>query len=689
MVNRNTMSYFFQKKKIQELVKYLFLGIFFVVFSFNQHTSLLHAAVETIPIGGEAWNQYLGWLVNQGTSKDNVTPYGIYKEENSADPSKKWRVLGKVWSNYGWICWGESCKNTNLIVSPYVPNPPPLPFIPNISDLLKVEAYFGSDTPPDGTLEAYIDEGSTPIKIKRFLPIEFNDAAGARREVVIENAYPVYGWAKILNTKLGTQGTGWIKLNGSITSANVQDLEDFSAKVDCRPTSTIASDVREKKCKYFVYYDKDREEFGGWAWNQVVGWIAFSGKTLYETPYEKGTVKQLACGLDPQCSQFSYNKNTDSNQFLTQYLGRWVQVLGGSAYAKKGFGGKTTGPTGSNAPISYLLTTGKDAGSTNGAGYGLWKNVCSTDACRNFGTKKSSTGDASSTGIYDVGTPQQVLSGGSVKELRSKLGSLDVSALMPPTTGGNGKNKSGHFVKTITNQNDLFTALTTRATNPDPKINGTIYYYNGDLDIGAPPITPPTGSGMNEWVIQSGLSNQSGARTIVVRGNLKIHSRITYNFFSVNSLQQLPSVAWIVLKRDTPSSASSPLLSEITNADWQAGGNIIIDDCIQPRTMAKAGGGGVVPLAGLFFAEGTITTGTGGTQTTKCTKLASEEPVIGTTDFYEAPLRLYGKLVAKKIKFQRTVKGFSNASEAIWDDGRLIINPPPGVEDFVKKLPIW
>ncbi len=626
------------------------LTIFFISFTllpFEQGRQIAYADIDCIPIGGQAWNQYLGWIVSQDTVADGSAPgsektYGICKEDSGIT---KPQVRGAVWSTYGWICWGKDCKFNDPT------------------------NRFGRDFVTSGDIEAYIDETAEKT-LTRIFPPELN------KPPVTIRYYPVFGWAKITNLK----DLGWVSLSGDIEAVGpIQDLENFNQTVDC---ATETDEKKEKNCKHFVYYDIDKNEFGGWAWNNRVGWIGFSGRTLYTTPYKYDvlqgdgttrTVKGSAC--DPYCKDASFDPDIDSNKFLTQYLGRWVDVRGGSAYAQKGFGGKSASPP---KAISYLKATGSYTETNTGGvqekkegGLGLWKSGCdgSILACADFGVHKKKNGvqAPSREGLYDVGFPKDISGGATVKEIKNRLGSLNVEAVTvvdPDNSSGTAKrNKFKQLMKI--NSSDLKQELLNKGTEQ------TIYYYDGDLTIGS------AATGLNdEWKINRGEVGEhtSGARTIVVRGNLNINSRITYMNDSVESLKKLPSVAWIVLKK--PGVADS--------------GNITINDCIQPRGIA--GAGEVVPLAGLFFAEGVIKTGTGGKKITKCQKYKDAPNATvpdGANEFWDAPLRIYGKMVAQKIEFQRGVRGFSKASEAIWDDGRLIVNPPPGVEEFVKKLPLW
>jgi hypothetical protein len=156
-------------------------------------------------------------------------------------------------------------------------------------------------------------------------------------------------------------------------------------------------------------------------------------------------------------------------------------------------------------------------------------------------------------------------------------------------------------------------------------LDGKVYYYTGNLTIGS------------DITFNKGTGTQKGSGTIVVEGDLIINSDITYQSGSVGSrIDNLPSVAWIVK------------------------GDIIIDDTVEN-------------LAGVFFSEGSIGTGTKG----------------ASFQENEVALTISGMLIANQINLQRLFSDSSgNPAEQIIFDGRSIINPPPGLADISKGLPI-
>ncbi|MBI1961069.1 MAG: hypothetical protein HYS45_00015 [Parcubacteria group bacterium] len=153
-------------------------------------------------------------------------------------------------------------------------------------------------------------------------------------------------------------------------------------------------------------------------------------------------------------------------------------------------------------------------------------------------------------------------------------------------------------------------------------LNGKVYYYTGDLTISS------------ALTLNKGTGTQKGSGTIVVDGNLNINADLAYQSGAVSSrIDNLPSVAWIVK------------------------GNIVINPAVRN-------------LAGVFYSEGTVSTGTTGS-------------VLS-----DVPLRIDGIFIANRINLQRVfADATQEPSEQIIFDGRAVINPPPGLADIAKGLP--
>ncbi len=526
---------------------------------------------------------------------------------------------------------------------------------------------YGSLTPP--VIPGYETSPKAVISV----PFDPNGQdTGAKNNKIV-------GWAKIL--KLGD--AGWIKL-----SSNADAPVDSS---------------------YSLYYDTTTAHLNGWAWNCVpdpidpsqcdtsasIGWVVFSGNTLVDaasTAYDLG--KSLACTQGTSCEDFSFDPLTGASKWYTEVIAPWLETQGGNIYAK---GDAATGG-GFKVPDSGLKPPVLNGGfnttyliHSNGAISAKWVSECrgvsggtSCGPSDNpqtppFNTPNKVNVDAKGNAISYKGSAESfnVPSGGtSGNNYRNKLGLINIGALTDTVVDTDtGKNKYGYKVLSIDdNDNRLFNRLYTKVS-----LNNNVLYRNGDLNIGLQNTDEPL-------VFSSGTSDYpSGAGTIVVKGNLYIHTPIKYETSGVTSIVRTPSVAWVVIKR----------------ADG-TGGNIIVDNCINPYF----GSAGSVLLSGAFIAEGTIYTGYGGSssgdkgiglpigpsQDSNKLPLPNNCKSVkdgGSFPNDDIPLQVNGMMMAHDFKFQRVYTGNDIGGESIRDDGRLMANTPPGLEDMTKKLPVW
>ncbi len=199
-----------------------------------------------------------------------------------------------------------------------------------------------------------------------------------------------------------------------------------------------------------------------------------------------------------------------------------------------------------------------------------------------------------------------------------------------------------------------------------PKSAGNYATANGRIDLpgilgGAyGPVTTLNGNqtdvpgsgilGGRVWVINGNLTLNSaaefqaaaagkGSGLIVVRGDLNVNANMTYQAgASVAKLRNLASVGWLVIKNS-----------------GGTGGNV---------TFAPA----VTDFAGAILSEETVRT--------------------GTTGGVDVPLTIYGPVVAKAFNFERKYANVAQGSERVVFDSRAILNPPPGLADFAKSLPV-
>jgi hypothetical protein len=153
---------------------------------------------------------------------------------------------------------------------------------------------------------------------------------------------------------------------------------------------------------------------------------------------------------------------------------------------------------------------------------------------------------------------------------------------------------------------------------------------------------PTTGNWtMGGTTFNNAPSGGNGSGLLIVRGNLEITGNILYGSGSISSLNQLASLGILVLD----DGAGHP-------------GNITIDPS-------------VTTIDANIYAEGEVSTGTTGSPLT------------------ESPLQINGVVVAKQFNFQRNYQGGVNQpSEQIVNDGRIVVNTPPGMNDFIASLPV-
>ena len=125
---------------------------------------------------------------------------------------------------------------------------------------------------------------------------------------------------------------------------------------------------------------------------------------------------------------------------------------------------------------------------------------------------------------------------------------------------------------------------------------------------------------------------------MVVYGNLNIEGDITYFGDPAGDISQIASIGWIIL--------DNPDTSGIIE------GNVNISSSVSE-------------IVGSFYVEGKVSTGAGFN-----------------------PLTVHGLMLAKEFKFERLFASMTRGAERIIYDGRAQANPPPGMADLTKALPI-
>lgn len=671
-------------------------GVYFFTFL---ATPILHA--QDVEIGGWAWNSLLGWIsqrdiISDLDAKERKGTFGVVKyDEGKGKPDV---IEGWSWSSsYGFMCWGRTCKTLctreqeekNQCLS---------------SD--EAQDLAGSPDPPDGSREPIAKITKTVEEVETVIKGKLQN----------KKLFVVKGWAKLITLQEG----GWVSLSGC-----TEEVEP------------------DKKCPsdkdYGIFYDPDTQEFRGWAWNSTVGWIAFSGKTLYDTPYsfvEKGDEryevkdgrantpdgsrlvddliaegfrfidkdKGRACLTPGLCEDIGFSEKLGKSPWRTQYVGPWIQTrgantrdpdLGTTLFSREGFDARTSPGfvaeqvfTGEYDEIGSDGTkTGKKLRGSIGIATGC---DVSDRKCKSIGKKRAANELIENSdlraGALLLEFPKQ--SKKDKNKLVSRFGSLQKKAFTTVSVPGK-KNGYGYHVKSIDGEAALNSVWTAGLQN-------TIYLYDASGESGSAvlPTTLFFGSEIARNHIQLNNGTRSGAGTIVAYGaDIKIYRPFIYEKGTVDDLKKLASVAWIALKDESG-----------------RGGNIIFDDCIPP--MLHVDNSDIaekdklrltsVPLAGLFFAEGKIQTGIGdGKECIKSIRALVDQEALSAGlgkiltkafqgDFSEldAPLTIEGIAAAAKFDLQRVYGGFDQGSELILDTGRARVNPPPGIEDIIRSLPV-
>lgn len=635
-------------------------------------------------IGGWAWNQTLGWvsqrhIIRNKDTQERIGEFGVVKYEGGKDNKGKAlpdEIEGWSWSSvYGFICWGRTCSTLCTTEEEKAGKCP-------TAD--EVRALSGSTVPPGGgTPHATIGKEKKPVEVR------------IGKKIESQQLFEVEGWAKILQLK----DRGWIQLNGCSVA--------LSAGAPCPAEQ-----------KFGIHFDDFTNEFRGWAWNNVVGWFAFSGKTLYDTPYSYARDPQSkeryeirahpvtgqavvflpdeqisiaaaqargleiildssACLTQKLCEDVGFVEKVGKSPWRTQYVGPRIDTSGGTAFARKGFDL-------SDIDFADEAFTGEFGEKTNPQ-KGKIDGSTRLEKIRRDKKKKAPGRKPPQVdpdrdpreGALRVEFPAP-----SIKDkntLISALGALHTLALTTLSAREGEKNKYGYEVVRF-DQNYFQTSVFNR-------LKGKIHLYKPaasgpgkELKIGSQTDRAP------HTIMNSLSASESGAGTVVAYGaNIHIYAPVRYDETALSAppLTRLASVAWIALKDEKGN-----------------GGDIIIDDCIPPFLRPDNKGYFTsVPVDGLFFAQGTIKTGNGDGK--KCIQTIDTTPGLDDakkTEYKNAfrsaiseidiPIRVEGAMIANTFSFDRVYGGYDQGSEDINDSGRHYSNPPPGIADVVRSLPV-
>ncbi|MEK7073436.1 MAG: hypothetical protein AAB974_03310 [Patescibacteria group bacterium] len=228
---------------------------------------------------------------------------------------------------------------------------------------------------------------------------------------------------------------------------------------------------------------------------------------------------------------------------------------------------------------------------------------------RNFVVLNGAVG---TTGCDPVPNPEDFKLPTSATNYSSPLGRIDIAGI-----------KGGVYGRVTTLQFNEWSQV------PDV-LDGRIYYFPNNLDLNT----------TREF--RNAVGTRSGAGLILVEGKLTINADLTYAAAPPGgTLRNLASLGIIVVDKRT------------------AGGSLLVPATVGINETT------VERLAGTYFVEGTVYTGSSNNQS----------------------LIVNGLMIARQFNFERNASASGEPAEQIVYDGRAVANPPPGMADVVSSLP--
>lgn len=464
------------------------------------------------------------------------------------------------------------------------------------------------------------------------------------------------GWAKFIKS-LDGQGKdrGWISLSGST----------YKTYLDFNRDSRVANGSAGVLLK-------------GWAWQSA-------GK--FGSACAGGANKGKACAINADCPNSACLPNQLGQGWFcfggdasycaalnAEVLFPYVYGQGGDIFTK-GSVNNSFPPPRQKYNAAYLIQLGGATTSSSVQNFLSKCNNSSDENCKAFGVQLNLPADASDPALYAF-----------------KLGRFDLRGLI--TDVGNGKDKYG-FVLSAGDQN--FTL---------PNALGNKVY-----------IITPTNSPAVYTLGAKEFANSAdgGAGTIIVKGDLKISGDVTYSTEPAVERKQLASAIWIVLGDVQIDKSVKNVAGTFVVIGRRAGsGNLYAakgaactaDDtcagsteaCIKGWCYSAAGADKICPTVDAVNDAGEVckvqcllkqTTGAQvGDLYDGCGKFITGDDAavpLGS----KQPLQVIGSVFARQFKLQRTFVDLVNKSpaEVFATDGRLQLNPPPGMADLAKGLP--
>ncbi len=429
---------------------------------------------------------------------------------------------------------------------------------------------------------------------------------------------------------------------------------------------------------YYAYVTTDSlPEIRGWAWASNIGWICFGqtcedvtgygsavppgGWTLAVDENDKsaspaifGWGKILLFGDN---GHISFSCLTTGNCPTVDYKTVLLRANFGAEerYTLKGFSWNynTTQPFGVGwiefspevtPPAPFLQTQYGDIyalGGLSGAEppsnvYNATYRILANDTIENFYS-------AGGAGFVSPTAPA-ISFPTAATEFSNALGQIDVKSLTTEVPGS----CSFSVCKNILGDMLVKVGLIKKIT-PEHTLDNAVYYYPTSAAI---PQTGPLSS-IQVAEFLNGTDVISGAGTIVIGGDLTIDEDIIYEPSApTTKFRNLASAVWII-QGDLKISCDVKQL---------AGNFIVLGDGTECSDIPDQG----VSHCGQIYSS---------YDNSSCAN----------------QLKVSGLMMGRKFFFKRQYQSMPNieGSEVITNDGRLLVNTPPGLGDFAKALPNW
>lgn len=471
-----------------------------------------------------------------------------------------------------------------------------------------------------------------------------------------------YGWAGNTENAVVVPPVGWVDFGPVL----YPDWPNFSARFFKEDPPAYYHPVSGR-----LLYDYEAGDVAGWARIRLLqtegenagmqnwGWVKMhsTNDEICSTPppdhlcdygvkisFDDGTFEGFAWSGGGTVDIDNYDNNVglgwisfDSYEYpIPQlpptYVAPFLETQRGDIFATEGVGSENTfkPPRQSLDPDSELYYNATFIIQSGGA---IEQYTSSIDELREY-----YLGDS-------VSEPEKINPPLATNRYTNVMGKLDLEGLVAYEDPGNKLNKFGNTVdddySDEASSSNIWVDGNVKLSEGLTHKNGKVYYFPEDLTID------------NELTIMkgdiAGGTNLNAAGIIVVEGDLNINKNISYDSTPItqnDDLTDIPSVAWIVK------------------------GNINIDSSVSN-------------VVGAFIVVG------------KDALPAYGELDHGTGDFYtgggKKELDISGLVITHQIFLQRIGIGTLEEikpAEKITYDGRIIINTPPGLNDFAGALPV-